>query len=98
MNKPVTQLTALTSIFNELKDRKQGVERNRKAFWGELERLILECKELVNSGFVHSSPEIQNNFENRDITSLHIERMDCEIEALSVAIEAIYRMEPTLKN
>jgi len=98
MNKPITQLTALTSIFNELKDRQRGVELNRKSFYYELERLLDECNDLVEQGFVHSSPEIQNNMECREITAQHIEKMDCEIEALGTAIEAIYRMEPTLKN
>lgn len=98
MNKPVTQLTALTSIYNELKDRRQGVKLNRKAFLQELERLLLECNDLVKRGFVHSSYEIQNNMKCREITELHMDKMDCEIEALGTAIEAIHRMEPTLKN
>lgn len=98
MNKPITQLTALTSILNELKDRQRGVELNRKAFRQELERLLLECNDLVKRGFVHSSYEIQNNMKCREITELHMDKMDCEIEALGTAIEAIHRMEPTLKN
>lgn len=98
MNKPVTQLTALTSIHNELKDRRQGVKLNRNAFLQELERLLLECNDLVKRGFVHSSYEIQNNMKCRETTELHMDKMDCEIEALGTAIEAIHRMEPTLKN
>lgn len=98
MNKPVTQLTALTFILNELKANRNGAEMTRKSFGYELERLLDECNDFVEQGFVHSSYEIQNNMKCREITAQHIEKYEREIEGIDVAIEAICRMEPTLKN
>ncbi len=66
-------------------------ERKYASFRQEWERLNLECNDLVEQGFIHVSPEIQDNHRNRHATFEEMQELDDKSRGLMAAIEAIKR-------
>jgi len=76
-------------IITDLQNREEDCERNYNAFHKEWERLMAECKTLVDGGATIMSPELLNNTENRHATFERMQEFDEESKAIRAAITAI---------
>jgi len=79
----------LQHVIDTLVIELTNTERNYRAFREEWERLNLECKDLVEQGYVIISPELQNNHNNRHATFERMQELDQQSKALMTAIKAV---------
>jgi hypothetical protein len=84
-----TEAHFIEQIVADIHQRQQDAERNYKVFKNHWENLNKECADLVNAGFVLSSPEIQDNHENRHAAFEVMRKLDNESTACLKALDAL---------
>jgi len=76
-------------LVQDLENRAQDCDRNYNAFHEEWERLMSECKTLVEEGHTIMSKVMLDNTESRHATFERMMQFDEEHKAITSAILAI---------
>ena len=78
--------TYTASIIEGLENEAKATNLTISAYREEWQRLIKECSDLVEIGYVHSSDEIQDNMKNRHSVTHRIAELEAESTAYLLAI------------